>query len=217
MSTRYIRALRKRGYTIRLASDGALIINPKLPENLLKQVVENKPAIVAEIEALMSQPADFLEAFGFVKVHSVLLDDEIIIAQPGTDTSIFAGPTYTVQELADLGLTNDREYIRFAHQVRRTGDPRPDLIKDTSAWQKLLRIANLQRSSIAGILHGFRCCGAMLRRDVSGWHIVYEPEQSTGFLDQADFKEQYKRWLMPAGDINTRRDAELTSLLRAMV
>jgi len=54
--SRYVNALRKRGYSIRLAADGVkMVISPKLPEHLRRQVIEAKDAILAELRA--EQPA----------------------------------------------------------------------------------------------------------------------------------------------------------------
>jgi hypothetical protein len=95
----------------------------------------------------------------------------------------------------------------------QTLDPRPDLADDHAQWLRLLLAA--WGSPLFGPLHGFRCCGARLRKSITGMHITYDPTQP-GFANQAEFNAACKEWLMPDSTFTGRLDAELTRLMHGL-
>lgn len=208
MSTKYLKALTRRGYRVRLSKTGdGLIITPRLSDILRPQVAEHKPELLAELMALRGDAIAIYDAFSFVKVYSSLLNDEIIIAKPGVDRSIFADVVYTVDELAALATTNDPDYIREWHQARKTGDPRPDLTEDSADWSKLLRLA--ANSPLMATLHGLRCCGARLRKSVSGCCLEAGEEDP-------DLAKQLAEIQPPMDSLYARANTELSRLMVKM-
>jgi|GEM_PF-5645455 len=104
---------------------------------------------------------------------------------------------------------------RASDVIRGILDPRPDILYDSALWTQLLRSAALADSSLFGPLHGFRCLGAQLCSSVTGFHIVYDATQP-GFEDQDDFDTEFRKWFRQNDDFNSRRDNELTALLRSI-
>ena len=76
-------------------------------------------------------------------------------------------------------------------------DPRPDLIRDSPAWGRLLTLAWRGYPDLWGPLHGLRCLGARLSKGAKGWRIS---------SDDPDYAEDRAKHLMP-------RRAELAELL----
>ena len=77
-------------------------------------------------------------------------------------------------------------------------DPRPDLVEDSAAWRRLIRLAETCRGggpdSLAAVLDGVRCMGARLVK-VEGreqWRITAGAEYTA-----ADYAADRARWLMP--------------------
>lgn len=76
-------------------------------------------------------------------------------------------------------------------------DPRPDLIRDSVPWARLLQLARRDCPDLWGPLHGLRCLGARLSKGAKGWRLT-----ST----DPDYAEDREKYLMP-------RAAELAELL----
>lgn len=80
-------------------------------------------------------------------------------------------------------------------------DPRPDLNElghDSELWVQLLQLANEADSKLAGILHGFRCQGTILRKNPR-WGYVLQPviNSKIGWSSQDDYNRQRAKWLDP--------------------
>ncbi len=79
-------------------------------------------------------------------------------------------------------------------------DPRLDLHEDSKDWDKFLRRAQEKNKSLANILHGFRCGGLRLQKDIKGDTVRHRlrPDFSNSLWQS---KEEYdidkKKWLMP--------------------
>lgn len=94
-------------------------------------------------------------------------------------------------------------------------DPRPDLESDSALWVRLLATAETLDPNLAGALHGFRCCGARLRRSATGWHVVYAPESD--WPDEAAFCADRVRWLQPDQTYIGLRDSPMTKALAKLL
>ena len=77
-------------------------------------------------------------------------------------------------------------------------DPRPDLVEDSAAWRRLIRLAETCRGggpeSLAAALDGIRCLGARLVKveDREQWRIVPGAEYPA-----AAYAADRERWLIP--------------------
>ena len=64
-------------------------------------------------------------------------------------------------------------------------DPRPDLSADSLPWKRLLATAFTRDGDTAngvyGVLHGARCCGALLERRPDRWYVT------RGAMDDGDW------------------------------
>ncbi len=77
-------------------------------------------------------------------------------------------------------------------------DPRPDLAYDSEKWTTLLCLAGVKNQELAGILHGFRCCGLRLHKGAQGWALRpdLDPQNSKWLTKEGYFQDRDK-WLMP--------------------
>lgn len=89
-------------------------------------------------------------------------------------------------------------------------DPRPDLAYDSREWSDLLLVANDKHPELAGILHGFRCCGLRLHRGKGGYSLRpdLDPETSKWTTKEEYFKDR-DQWLVP-------HQEEIVNLLRCL-
>jgi len=97
------------------------------------------------------------------------------------------------------------------HELRReclTADPRPDLAQDHYLWMRLLNMAYDRDGSdvdgLAGALHGFRCCGAVLLRGDDGYLRL-----APGEIAADEYAALRERYLVPHA-------AALVALLKAL-
>ncbi|MGE5482793.1 MAG: hypothetical protein ACM3VX_07830 [Bacteroidota bacterium] len=104
---------------------------------------------------------------------------------------------------------------------RLAEDPRPDLTADHNLWKLVLSTAQREGSEVLGLLHGFRCLGAVLQRRQGSrgvyLHLAYQPacreivDAETGTLlwhpEPQDMREV---WLEP-------HRHEITRLFRAAI
>jgi hypothetical protein len=77
-------------------------------------------------------------------------------------------------------------------------DPRPDLKYDSQEWTNLLLIASDKNLMLAGVLHGFRCCGLRLHKGKDGY--VLRPDldpESSKWTTKEQYFEDRDRWLVP--------------------
>jgi hypothetical protein len=85
-------------------------------------------------------------------------------------------------------------------------DPRSDdLIYDSAEWTRLLQLAEAEDPNLAGILHGFRCCGLRLHRGRQGWALrpEYDPKTSD-WTTEAEYLALRDQWLVPHAAAITR-------------
>jgi hypothetical protein len=77
-------------------------------------------------------------------------------------------------------------------------DPRPDLHYDSKEWTILLILADTTNQILAGILHGFRCCGLRLHRGKEGYALRpdLDPEMSK-WITKNGYEADRDKWLMP--------------------
>ena len=208
---KHLDALRKRGYRIRLAKDGVKIVfSPKLTESLRPKVIEVLDLIRAELQAESYKP--------YVLVSSKLLREVIAVGDDLPPNRVgYTWDEYHALQGASPGM------VQFIHQVKKTCpgsrvenilDPRPELYDDSELWNRLLVQSACNMPLVNTALHGFRCLGARLRRSATGYHLTYDPDVE-GFTDQADFDEQYRRWIMPNDDFMSRAESDIPALLRA--
>jgi hypothetical protein len=77
-------------------------------------------------------------------------------------------------------------------------DPRPDLAYDSKAWNFLLPMAEATNTTLAYILHGFRCGGLRLHKGGQGYALRPDLDPDTSLWAT---KNQYiadrDKWLMP--------------------
>lgn len=71
-------------------------------------------------------------------------------------------------------------------------DPRPDLTADTELWTKLLIIIKSIDEQLAFTLHGFRCAGARLIKQQSGYIIRPEFNKDSLWNSQDEY-DQYRQ------------------------
>lgn len=79
-------------------------------------------------------------------------------------------------------------------------DPRTDLNEDSKDWDKLLKRAQEKNTSLAKILHGFRCGGLRLEKDFKGHTVRHRlrPDFSNSiWKSQEEYDADKKKWLMP--------------------
>jgi hypothetical protein len=79
-------------------------------------------------------------------------------------------------------------------------DPRPDLTSDSREWTRLLSMAEGINLELTGTLHGMRCCGLRLIREVQGYSLrpEFNPETSK-WNNQAEYMADRDKWLAPFG------------------
>jgi hypothetical protein len=77
-------------------------------------------------------------------------------------------------------------------------DPRPDLKTDSEEWTKLLTMAGTVNLELAGVLHGFRCCGLRLQKD-NGYVLRPEFNSNTRWHNEAEYMADRNKWLAPFG------------------
>lgn len=79
-------------------------------------------------------------------------------------------------------------------------DPRPDLAYDTKEWAKFLTMAEIKDKTLAGVLHGFRCCGLRIDRTRRGYVLRPEVDPDTK-ISMWSCKNEYlyasHHWLKP--------------------
>jgi len=86
-----------------------------------------------------------------------------------------------------------------------TEDPRPDLAYDSKEWTLLLQLAEAENPNLAGILHGFRCCGLRLHRGRQGWALSPEYAPATSdWTTEAEYLTLRDQWLMPHAQTITK-------------
>lgn len=82
-------------------------------------------------------------------------------------------------------------------EIMPCADPRPDLIRDSVTWGRLLQLARRDCPALWGPLQGLRCLGARLTKGAKGWRLTSA---------DPDYAEDREKYLMP-------RAAELAELL----
>ena len=81
------------------------------------------------------------------------------------------------------------------------GDPRPELVRDSPLWARLLQLARRDCPDLWGPLHGIRCLGARLERGKRGFRIA---------SDYDGYAQDRETWLLP-------HRAELSELLAKLI
>ena len=77
-------------------------------------------------------------------------------------------------------------------------DPRDDLKYDSEEWTRLLALANIPNKELAGILHGFRCCGLRLHKGREGWALRPDMDPvSSAWATKAQYEKDRDKWLIP--------------------
>lgn len=80
-------------------------------------------------------------------------------------------------------------------------DPRPDLAGDSADWTCLLALAEAVPPAVfAGVLHGFRCCGARLTHERGRWRFtptIDPTERISLWQDHAAWERDRAEWLLP--------------------
>lgn len=75
-------------------------------------------------------------------------------------------------------MLEDLDELRRIHPPQLVAqDPRPDLVEDHAAWEKLLNLAYgvhgaMNPDSLFWLLDGLRCMGCGLARDARGWRLT---------------------------------------------
>ncbi len=75
-------------------------------------------------------------------------------------------------------------------------DPRKDLTADTELWTRLLMFAMLVDEQLAYILHGFRCAGARLLKNNSGYIMRPEFNQNSLWSNQDEYEQDKRQYLV---------------------
>ena len=75
-------------------------------------------------------------------------------------------------------------------------DPRPDLISDTELWARFLVIVKSVDEQLAFALHGFRCAGARLIKQPTGYVIRPEFNKNSLWETQTEYEEYKKVFLV---------------------
>lgn len=75
-------------------------------------------------------------------------------------------------------------------------DPRPDLINDSELWTKFLMIIKSMNEQLAFTLHGFRCAGARLIKQPSGYVIRPEFNKHSLWDNQAEYDGYKQKFLV---------------------
>jgi len=110
-----------------------------------------------------------------------------------------------------------RAWEEISGSAKTMQDPRPDLVKDSELWSRLLALAKLEddelqdkktvRQEQAGgslfkVLHGFRCAGTRLRKSEmgSGMYVLrpdIDPTGNEAWMNEAEYKQFSVRYLAP--------------------
>lgn len=89
-------------------------------------------------------------------------------------------------------------------------DPRPDLTFDSQEWTKLLTVADKKNKDLAGVLHGFRCCGLRLERGKNGYRLRPDINiQTSIWVNKGHYIYDRDKWLVPY-------EKEITELLNSL-
>ncbi|HCX62409.1 MAG TPA: hypothetical protein DHU59_08230 [Clostridiales bacterium] len=79
-------------------------------------------------------------------------------------------------------------------------DPRPDLTADTELWTKFLVTVKSVDEQLAFTLHGFRCAGARLIKQPTGYVIRPEFNKDSLWKTQEEYEEYKKVFLVSHTD-----------------